>query len=90
MDMDGSNGRVAGGDRDLMQVRDDVSYRTKTSAPWSAHVCQRRGILLWYGWRRGGSQGESAPRSQGLDYMISNLRFRPIAKAGQGSLPFIT
>jgi hypothetical protein len=27
--MGGRNGRVAGGDRDLMQVRDDVSYRTR-------------------------------------------------------------
>ena len=30
MDMSGRNGRVAGCDRDLIQVRDDVSYRIKT------------------------------------------------------------
>ena len=44
--MGGRNGRVAGGDRDLMQVRDDVSYRNKTGHRGLPMLVDDRGTLL--------------------------------------------
>ena len=66
MDMSGRNGRVAGCDRDLMQVRDDVSYRIKTRHRGLPMLVDDEASPFGVA-RTTGLQGSSAPRSQGLD-----------------------
>ena len=84
--MGGRNGRVAGCDRDLMQVRDDVSYRIKT---------RHRGLPMLVD-DEASYFGVAAPRRTARCERTSQPRiglhdiesqFGPIAQPGQSLCP---